>query len=165
MTDPSQRFGIGDDLPLFVLDVPTAPMATVKLRARTLTPQPFIVVQIVARTWEALAGRVAQEFNQRLHLRGEACGTFGTGDHYLAPYLGKELALLFFAAEGATAEHLPAIAANWLALPPESRWWLYTTIEATRDHPGYGPDRGWRRAIKIALAETSVVPVVLGRRD
>src|SRR5260370_28220126 len=43
--------------------------------------------------------------------------------------------------------------ANWMGLAPEERWWLYTTVNATSGHPEHGRDRGWRKAIKIALAE------------
>jgi hypothetical protein len=80
-----------------------------------------------------------------------------TQESLLAPHLGKELTLLFWAVEDADPTLLPAMLANWVGLAPEERWWLYTTINATSGHPEHGQDRGWRKAIKIAFAENPIV--------
>lgn len=64
--------------------------------------------------------------------------------------------MLAWAVEDADPTLLPAMIANWLGLASEERWWLYTTINATNGHPDHGRDRGWRKAIKIAVAENPI---------
>jgi hypothetical protein len=68
----------------------------------------------------------------------------------------REVLLLFWGAEQATLEQLPAVIANWRGFAPEERWWLVTSVEATRGMAGYAPDRGWRRAIYHILVENPV---------
>ena len=75
------------------------------------------------------------------------------GEVALAPHLGKALTLLAWSVEQEDAEgdRISKMLANWLGLVPEERWWLYTTVNATFEHPEHGPERGWRKAIKIAF--------------
>ncbi len=113
--------------------------------------------------WSRLATAVAETFNSRLRASRLPTGTWTMATD-LAPHLGKELTLLFWAVEDADPTLLPAMLANWMGLAPEERWWLYSTINATSGHPEHGRDRGWRKAIKIAFAENPVattVPTVL----
>jgi hypothetical protein len=66
--------------------------------------------------------------------------------------LGKELCVLAWAAEHATAEQMPVICSKWAALRPEERWWLFSVTAA---EAGLADDsmRGWRRAIYLALSD------------
>ena len=110
-----------------------------------------------AYRWARIAPTVAETFNARLRAAGLSTAIW-TAESLLAPHLGKELTLLFWAVEDADPTLLPAMLANWVGLAPEERWWLYTTVNATSGHPEHGRDRGWRKAIKIAFAENPVAP-------
>ena len=103
--------------------------------------------------WSRVRETVRAHFNRRLKLDGLPEGRWGAKETVLASHLGKELTLLAWAIEDADPTVIPTMAANWLGLAPEERWWLYTTINATAGHPFHGRERGWRKAIKIAFAE------------
>ena len=108
-----------------------------------------------AYRWSRVAPTAAEIFNTRLRSADLPTSTWAA-ESPLAPHLGKELTLLFWAVEDADPTLLPAMLANWVGLAPEERWWLYTTINATSGHPEHGRDRGWRKAIKIAFAENPI---------
>ncbi len=118
-------------------------------------PEASAKATLDAYHWARIAGTVADAFNARLRAADLPTGTW-TAESLLAPHLGKELTLLFWAVEGSDPTLLPAMLANWVGLAPEERWWLYTTINATSGHPEHGRDRGWRKAIKIAFAENPI---------
>jgi hypothetical protein len=67
-------------------------------------------------------------------------------------FLGRELCVLAWAAEHATAQECGIICQKWLALRPEERWWLYTK---TASEAGLAGDtqRGWRKALYCALSD------------
>ncbi len=115
--------------------------------------EPNTKVVLDAYRWSRIADAARAEFNQRLDAHGRRPAAWRSSETLLAPHLGKELTLLAWAVEGADPTVIPNIIANWRGLAPEERWWLYTTVNATSGHPEHGRDRGWRRAIKIALAE------------
>ncbi len=106
--------------------------------------------------WGRVAEAVAAEFNGRLRAADLPAGAWAKRETVLAPHLGKELTLLAWAVEDADPTVIPAMIANWSGLAPEERWWFYTTINATSSHAGFGKDKGWRKAIKIAFAENPV---------
>ncbi len=66
--------------------------------------------------------------------------------------LGRELCVLAWAAEKATDDELPVIASKWAALRPEERWWLFIKTAAEAGRPD-DYERGWRRALRLALAD------------
>lgn len=115
-----------------------------------------------AYRWSRIAEPARQEFNRRLATDGGRSAKWRTGETALAPHLGKELVLLFWVVEDADPTLIPNMVANWLGLAPEERWWLYTTINATAGHPEHGRDRGWRKAVKIALAENPAMAATPG---
>jgi hypothetical protein len=117
-----------------------------------LLPAPEPKVHLDRYRWSRIAAAVADEFNVRLRRAGLRPATWKTRT-LLAPHFGKELALLMWAVEDVDPSLIPNVIANWRGFAPEERWWLYTTINATAGHPDHGKDRGWRKAIRIALAE------------
>jgi hypothetical protein len=121
--------------------------ATLGLRA------PNAKVVLDAYRWSRIADATRAEFNVRLQAHGQRAAAWRERETLLAPHLGKELTLLAWAVEDADPTVIPNMIANWHGLAPEERWWLYTTVNATSGHPEHGRDRGWRKAIKIALAE------------
>ncbi|HZC07291.1 MAG TPA: DUF3780 domain-containing protein [Ktedonobacterales bacterium] len=123
--------------------------------AEEATPEASAKATLDAYHWARVASTVAEAFNARLRAADLPTGTWAA-ESLLAPHLGKELTLLFWAVEDADPSLLPAMLANWVGLAPEERWWLYTTINATSGHPEHGRDRGWRKAIKIAFAENPI---------
>lgn len=105
--------------------------------------------------WERIAPAVAEEFNERLRRARLQPATWKPRT-LLAPHFGKELTLLMWAIEDLDPALIPNVIANWRGFAPEERWWLYTTINATAGHPEHGRGRGWRKAIRIALAENPI---------
>ncbi|MGH2460839.1 MAG: DUF3780 domain-containing protein [Chloroflexota bacterium] len=116
--------------------------------------QPVLKATLDRYRWDRIAETAAEVFNRRLRHAGFRPGVWREPETLLAPYFGKELVLLVWAVEDSDPTLLPNLVANWVALAPEERWWLYTTINATAGHPEYGKQRGWRKAIKIAFAES-----------
>lgn len=116
--------------------------------------QPVLKAMLDRYRWSRIAETAAEVFNRRLRHAGFRPGVWKDPETLLAPYFGKELVLLVWAVEDGDPTLLPNMVANWVALAPEERWWLYTTINATAGHPEYGKQRGWRKAIKIAFAES-----------
>lgn len=122
-------------------------------------------VELDAYRWSRIAGPARAEFNHRLQARGQRAVAWRARETLLAPHLGKELTLLAWAVEDADPTVIPNMIANWRGLAPEERWWLYTTANATSGHPEHGRDRGWRKAIKIALAENPSVAATPGTME
>jgi hypothetical protein len=126
---------------------------------------PLRKVALDAYRWSRIEAPVRAEFNRRLDARGQPIASWQSQETLLAPHLGKELTLLAWAVEGADPTVIPNVIANWRGLAPEERWWLYTTVNATSGHPEHGRDRGWRKAIRIALAENPSAAVTPGTME
>lgn len=106
--------------------------------------------------WRRIRDEAADVFNADLRAAGQRTGSWRKeAPTLLAPHFGRELLLLVWAAEDQDLSVLPAVRLNWRGFAPEERWWLYSTINASSRHPEHA-DRGWRKAIKIALAENPV---------
>jgi hypothetical protein len=117
---------------------------------------PKFKAKLYTSHWLRIAEAAANVFNRRLRQDGLRAATWRKTTTRLAPHFGKELVLLAWATEDADLTVIPNIVANWSGLAPEERWWFYTTINATIGHAEHGKDRGWRKAIKIALTENPV---------
>lgn len=121
---------------------------------------PVVKAELTRARWERIAPAVRQELNAKLRRAGRRPGEWRVGETLLAPHLGKELTLLAWVVERAEADPedgtISRMVSNWLGLVPEERWWLYATVNASWDLPEHGPDRGWRKAIKIAFAENPI---------
>lgn len=126
---------------------------------------PLRKVELDAYRWSRIEAPVRAEFNRRLHARGQRTASWQSHETLLSPHLGKELTLLAWAVECADPTVIPNVIANWRGLAPEERWWLYTTVNATSGHPEHGRDRGWRKAIRIALAENPSGAVTPGTME
>jgi hypothetical protein len=110
---------------------------------RVLLPRPV---------WTAIADTARRELNLRLKEAKVRTGRWHTGTNRVDRLLGRELCVLAWAAETATAEQLPVIASKWAALRPEERWWLFAMTVAEAGLPG-DTQRGWRRALYHALSD------------
>jgi hypothetical protein len=113
---------------------------------------PLVRVALPRKTYDAIAPALEQAIR---HRREKATGKRGSWRNpvQLDRHEGKEALLLFWGAEAATPEQLPAVVANWRGLAPEERWWLVTQADATRGSATYHPERGWRAAIVHILTE------------
>ncbi len=102
--------------------------------------------------WSGIADIARREFNDRLKAAKVLTGRWHTGTNLVDRLLGKELCVLAWAAETATAEQIPVICNKWAALRPEERWWLFAMTVA---ESGLIDDtnRGWRRALFHALSD------------
>jgi len=130
-----------------VLDGKTAQFVEILGRRR-------VKAELTWATWRLLADPLKADFNTRLKDRNLKAGRWNQcGQTLLDKLLGKEAILLAWAVEGATEPQIEFAIRNWEGLRPEERWWLYTTANATYNLPTFGPDRGWRRALRIALTD------------
>jgi hypothetical protein len=102
--------------------------------------------------WAAIADVARRELNNRLKAAKVLTGRWHTGSNLVDRLLGRELCILAWAAETATAEQLPVIGSKWAALRPEERWWLFAMTVAEAGLPG-DTQRGWRRALYHALSD------------
>ncbi len=119
-------------------------------------PREVLKAELDGERWQRIRDEAAGAFNAHLRAAGFRTAVWRKGGPtLLAPHLGRELLLLVWAVEGQDFSLLPAVRLNWRGFAPEERWWLYSTINASSRHPDH-PGRGWRKAIKIALAENPV---------
>lgn len=102
--------------------------------------------------WSGISDTARREFNSRLKAAKMPAGRWHVGPNLVDRLLGKELCILAWAAETATAEQLPVICSKWAALRPEERWWLFTMTVAEAGLPE-DTQRGWRRALFHALSD------------
>jgi hypothetical protein len=124
--------------------------------------RPTVKATLDAYRWSRVAEPARAEFNRRITADGARVARWRPEETLLAPHLGKELTLLFWVIEDADSTVIPNMVANWTGLAPEERWWLYTTVNATAGHPEHGRERGWRKAVKIALAENPAAATTPG---
>ncbi len=121
-----------------------------------VVPRETLKAELDGERWQRIREEAADVFNAHLRAAGFRSGAWRKGaPTLLAPHLGRELLLLVWAVEGQDLSLLPAVRLNWRGFAPEERWWLYSTINASSRHPDHA-GRGWRKAIKIALAENPV---------
>jgi Protein of unknown function (DUF3780) len=121
-----------------------------------VAPKEVVKGELDVERWRRVREEAADAFNAHVRGGGRRATSFRKdAPTLLAPHLGRELMLLVWATEGQDLSVIPAIRLNWRGFAPEERWWLYSTINASSRHPEHA-DRGWRKAIKIALAENPV---------
>jgi hypothetical protein len=113
--------------------------------------------------WSAIADISRREFNDRLKAAKVTTGRWHTGTNLVDRLLGKELCILAWAAETANDDQLPVIASKWAALRPEERWWLFSMTAAEAGLPE-DTQRGWRRALFLALSDGEKPPADRKRR-
>jgi len=111
--------------------------------------------------WSGIADIARREFNDRLKAAKVTTGRWHTGTNLVDRLLGKELCVLAWAAETANDDQLPVICSKWAALRPEERWWLFSMTVAEAGLPE-DTQRGWRRALFLALSDGDTPPA--GRR-
>ena len=108
--------------------------------------------ELERRVWSQISEIARREFNDRLKAAKLRTARWHTGTNLVERLLGRELCVLAWAAEKATDDELPVIGSKWAALRPEERWWLFMVTVAEAGLPG-DHDRGWRRALHVALAD------------
>ncbi|HZW98766.1 MAG TPA: anti-phage-associated DUF3780 domain-containing protein [Trueperaceae bacterium] len=109
-------------------------------------------VVLERRVWSQISAIAQREFNQRLKAAKLRTGRWHAGTNLVERLLGRELCVLAWAAEKASDDELPVIGSKWTALRPEERWWLFIMTVAEAGLPG-DHERGWRRALHLALAD------------
>ena len=101
--------------------------------------------------WAPIAAAAREEFNPRIVLGGGLEGDFKPGTA-MDRMIGRELAVLMWAAEHSTVEQIDGICAAWASLQPEDRWWLYAMTAADGGELA-DRNRGWRKALHAALSD------------
>ena len=119
---------------------------------------------ILARpVWSGIAEIARREFNDRLKAAKLSQGRWHSGMNLVDRLLGKELCVLAWAAETANEEQVLVICNKWAALRPEERWWLFSMTVAEAGLPD-DTQRGWRRALFLALSDGEKPPAHRRRR-
>ena len=113
--------------------------------------------------WSGIADTARREFNDRLKAAKVATGRWHAGTNLVDRLLGKELCVLAWAAETATPDQIPVICNKWAALRAEERWWLFSMTVAEAGLPD-DTQRGWRRALFLALSDGEKPPANRKRR-
>ena len=113
--------------------------------------------------WSAISDIARREFNDRLKTVKVPTGRWHTGTNLVDRLLGKELCVLAWAAETANPDQIAVICSKWAALRPEERWWLFSTTVAEAGLPE-DTQRGWRRALFLALSDGEKPPMHRKRR-
>ncbi|CAG4907464.1 anti-phage-associated DUF3780 domain-containing protein [Acidithrix sp. C25] len=116
------------------------------------TPERIIRAQLDRSLWTPLADISRRDFNARLRATKSSPGTWKPQENVLDRMLGKELAILMWAAEPASSKEIDTICEKWSALRPEERWWLYSMTSAEAGGVG-DRNRGWRKALFYALSD------------
>lgn len=120
-------------------------------------------VSLPRAVWSGIADIARREFNDRLKTAKVPTGRWHTGTNLVDRLLGKELCALAWAAETANEEQIPIICNKWAALRPEERWWLFAMTVAEAGLPE-DTQRGWRRALFLALSDGEKPPTQRKRR-
>ncbi|HBP88392.1 MAG TPA: DUF3780 domain-containing protein [Nitrospirales bacterium] len=120
-------------------------------------------VILFRNVWAGIADSARREFNDRLKTAKVLTGRWHTGTNLVDRLLGKELCVLAWAAETANEEQIPIICNKWAALRPEERWWLFAMTVAEAGRPEDN-QRGWRRALFLALSDGEKPPPQRKRR-
>ena len=118
---------------------------------------------LIRTVWSGIADIARREFNDRLKTAKVLTGRWHTGTNLVDRLLGKELCVLAWAAETANDEQIPIISNKWAALRPEERWWLFAMTVAEAGRPD-DTQRGWRRALFLALSDGERPPLQCKRR-
>jgi hypothetical protein len=113
--------------------------------------------------WSGIADTARREFNDRLRAAKVATGRWHAGTNLVDRLLGKELCVLAWAAETATPDQIAVICNKWAALRAEERWWLFSVTVAEAGLPE-DTQRGWRRALFLALSDGEKPPANRKRR-
>ena len=115
------------------------------------------------RVWSKIADVARREFNDRLKAAKLRTARWHSGTNMVERLLGRELCVLAWAAERASEQELLVIGSKWAALRPEERWWLFMVTVAEAGLPD-DHQRGWRRALHLALADGEVAAPSKHRR-
>lgn len=113
--------------------------------------------------WSGIADISRREFNDRLKAAKVPVGRWHGGTNLVDRLLGKELCVLAWAAETANEDQIAVICSKWAALRPEERWWLFSMTVAEAGLPE-DTQRGWRRALHLALSDGEKPPASSRRR-
>lgn len=111
-------------------------------------------VELDKHKWKLIESALKDEFNSRLKKEKLPVGKWHIGQVPVHWLFGKEMVLLAWAIEDCDPSVIPTAIKNWLGLSPEERWWLFTMTNAATG--GLKDKRGWRKAVRYALAENPV---------
>lgn len=120
-------------------------------------------VILLRAVWSGIADIARREFNERLKAAKIPVGRWHSGTNLVDRLLGKELCVLAWAAETATDDQIAVVRSKWAALRPEERWWLFSMTVAEAGLPE-DTQRGWRRALFLALSDGERPPAHRKRR-
>lgn len=109
-------------------------------------------VRLRRAAWSAIHDAARRDFNDRLKAAKVSTGRWKPGKTLVDRLLGKELCVLAWAAEHAKPDEYPVICSKWAALRPEERWWLFS-VTAAEAGMAEDAERGWRRALHLALSD------------
>lgn len=112
-------------------------------------------VSFSKKIWDKISKLLKEDFNPRLELKKIKKGNWSVGDNKVDRILGKELCVLAWAVEQADSDlEIDKITTQWSNLTPEERWWLFRMVNISLGKSeDVTKNKGWRKAIYIALSE------------
>jgi hypothetical protein len=108
-------------------------------------PDRLLRCALPRRRWNAVATVAKQVLNERLKEQELPPSRWVTGINRVERLLGKEVVVLAWAVEAVEEEDVSAVAAAWVALRPEERWWLFgrvASVGGSSDDACSKPRRG-----------------------
>lgn len=174
MSEPTTDFGAPAAFGKrhFYVDIPRSPQEPVAVfedfgyeDAEESGGQAVVCRLVLARElWGKIRDEARRDFNARLKAKDLSVGSWRPGTVKLDRFLGRELCVLGWAAELASADECPIICRKWVSLRPEERWWLYAKTAAEAGLDGES-GRGWRKALYCALSDGEGIKLAAPNRN
>ena len=107
-------------------------------------------VEVTREAWRKVSDGLKGYLNRRLKEKRLRVSRFATGENRVERILGREMMVLTWAIEDASADEAAIAFTRWSSHRPEELWWLFQQID--RDGGEWDdPRTGWRLAIRHAL--------------
>ena len=102
-------------------------------------------VEVPRDAWRKVTDGLKGHLNRRLKEKGLKVCRFATGDNRVERILGRELMVLAWAIEDATADEAAIAFTRWSSHRPEELWWLFQQIDRDGgEWDSRGPAGAWR---------------------
>lgn len=140
----------------FLVRIPQAKGAPVEIwedfgaAAKDTAHERLCRAEVPREAWRKVSEGLRGYLNRRLKEKGLKVARFRTGETCVERILGREMMVLAWAIEDATATEAAIAFNRWSSHRPEELWWLFQQID--RDGGEWdSPKTGWRMAIRHAL--------------
>ena len=160
MVDEKVTHGFGvPNLPMphqFLVRIPKGRTEPVEVwedfgvRAVSSGTQSICRTKVPREAWRRVADGVKSHLNRRLKKKDIKPSRFSVGDNRVERILGREICVLAWAIENASADEADIAFTRWHSHKHEELWWLFLQID--KDGGEWdSPMTGWRAAIRLVM--------------